>query len=456
MTRRNIMKKISVIGAALLALAACSRENVNTEPVGKEITLFASMPDTKAKVDDSGIFTWQEGDRIGVYVDGSSSPVPFTLTSGAGESIATFTGTVSGTLAGYAVYPYNSETTLSGTTLSVKLPNTADYNNQKVILTMLAKDVAEGSPITFTHLGGLVKVAYKEVPSNAAMFRFTTNKADKSVSGDRITGTATVDVSAAVPVLSAATGSSSENYNYTVNIPDANIAKGNMNFYVPLAPGSYPFHVSLRTSSYSVLSRTERARTSTYDIAAGELYLLPEITVPGIFTFENSTELSYYKLSGNAGALSVVANPAKDAVNPSATVLKDDMHSSGSTSGYFQFSSPWASGAGTTVTIKMYMGENEYYPYLQIGGDKQLPVKIDGVAVASESDCEAQLWGEGVNKWHLLEYSSDSFSALTQFHNALNYQFRPFSIAGGASAPAESSPTNTKIAYFDDFEMKQN
>lgn len=467
------MKKIAILGAALLAFAACSRENVNTEPVGKEITLCASMPDTKAKVDDSGIFTWQEGDKIGVFVVGSDTPVPFTLSEGAGETTAKFTGTVSDELAGYAVYPYDAATTLSGTTLSVNMTHLYDYNNMKASAVMLAKNVEEGSSFTFEQLGGLVKVVLNEVPSNAKYFRFI------STGATTVSGRSLVDVSKEGDELKLASPTGGEyGSRMSVTIPNDNTPKGKMSFYVPLAPGDYTFQIRFLTSGYKEINRVSKNRTTAYTIEKGKLYLLPEIRFPGLFTFENSDDIhSYYNVSNIVGKyanLSVTDNPSKDIVNSSDRALKLDLSGdASSTSGFFQFNNPWTSGSCSYITIKVFMGNNDYFPYLLVSNKRRLPVQIDGVAVEiddskpivddddarKEDGCKTLLWGENKNKWHLLRYDASDFDIDNFFGNVggakSTYQFRPLSVANADPAPAATSETNNKVVYYDDFELLQ-
>lgn len=69
---------------------------------------------------------WCEGDEFAL-LDGNGSRDRFVLTSGASESAAEFTGTISGTAPYYAVYPYSEDCSTDGKTLRFKLPQEQYY-----------------------------------------------------------------------------------------------------------------------------------------------------------------------------------------------------------------------------------------------------------------------------------------------------------------------------------------
>jgi len=123
------MKKIMLFAAACAALAACNKNIDSTTPKsdnpdafvkGQEVTLAVSAP-SSTKVSSSldattgdVSFKWETGDKIKVTVGTKSAE--FTLSSGAGESSATFKGKMPA----------------SGETFDVQYP-VADLTNQDLI-----------------------------------------------------------------------------------------------------------------------------------------------------------------------------------------------------------------------------------------------------------------------------------------------------------------------------------
>ena len=69
---------------------------------------------------------WSAGDEIAVFVDGDSEPSKFTLNSGEGTTVASFTGSRQGDEY-VAIYPYYMAGSMSGDTISLTLPQTQTY-----------------------------------------------------------------------------------------------------------------------------------------------------------------------------------------------------------------------------------------------------------------------------------------------------------------------------------------
>jgi len=125
------MKKIMLFAAACVALAACTKNIDTTTPEigkatsfekGQKVTFSVSAGDqTKATSSLDGTtgavdFKWETGDKIKVTVGSESAE--FTLKSGAGESTATFEGTMPG----------------DGTTFNVQFPaTTPDLSSQTYV-----------------------------------------------------------------------------------------------------------------------------------------------------------------------------------------------------------------------------------------------------------------------------------------------------------------------------------
>ena len=131
------MKKIfGVILYSLLLVSAtgCMFE-VLEEPVSPEaaVELTAVMevePDSKTVMSglEGGMYypLWAAGDEIAVFADGDRNPAKFTLTSGEGQTKASFSGNRSGSQY-YALYPYDETASVASDVLSLTLPQTQKY-----------------------------------------------------------------------------------------------------------------------------------------------------------------------------------------------------------------------------------------------------------------------------------------------------------------------------------------
>ena len=515
------MKKLVFLSIALsLVCASCTREVVDgiktvastedglvnedgtapdAEGAGEEgeeriVVLRMTIPEnlenpasggegSRSTVDDSGYFTWQAGDQIGVYREGNINPVRFNLIEGAGTRYGVFEAaySFSGKLTGYALYPYDWDSTLSGTTLTVHLPNTPDYNEGKAYLPMLATGVTEeeGADFSFKALGALLKFTYKEIPTQAARFRFTTKNVD-DVIGPVITGSANVDLTAANPVLGSASGAGDNQYRFTINMPAHNSPIGEMSFYVPLPPDeSYKFLISLRNSAYDILMGSQKMRASAYAVQQGKLHLMPVVTIPGVYTFEDGSIPENVTATGvqSAGYLKVVDNEFPVFTSSlGKKVLKADIHTtSHGTSGYFyiyftgngqngtvngkEYVTPGFLSNCSTFRVRFYHTATACYPRIRINDSNTgyRPARINGNDFTGSNATQANWtsWFK-TNDWNVLEWDASQFG-LTDFSTVTRFNFRPFSLWDGSNIPAEpASAAIPRIFYIDDFELVQN
>ena len=124
----RIMKKSLLFAAALLALAACTREMAVNAPEG-DLTLIAKAenPAGTRTVLEGGTFVfWEPGDEIAVSAGGKSGRFVGDLT--ATEASATFKGSLGEEAWAegmdlWAVYPYSSDAVFDGGTITTVLPS---------------------------------------------------------------------------------------------------------------------------------------------------------------------------------------------------------------------------------------------------------------------------------------------------------------------------------------------
>lgn len=125
------MKQWMYAGAMLCAVAmmtGCSQEELEggwAQSVDFELNAVVGS-DTRTSVDGSYNVNWSIGDAIYVYGTGASGTL--SLTSGAGQTTATFGGTMTGNKSDlqYAVYPASS---FSKSEMKVTLPANYELPN---------------------------------------------------------------------------------------------------------------------------------------------------------------------------------------------------------------------------------------------------------------------------------------------------------------------------------------
>ena len=190
--------------------------------------------------------------------------------------------------------------------------------------------------------------------------------------------------------------------------------------------------------------------------------------------FEAGTVIFPEGYDGNKNAnvfvCSIVDNPYPTDANPSDKVLVDDLSwNNGGTSGYVTIKIDadgeiisWADRKQyTKIAMKVYLGTNDYYPYLQIDlapTPKSLPSEINGEPFDAKNP-DAAAWKRLVktDDWNVFVYDlvngnyKDAFADVSEFGQI---QFRPLSAIDGSSAPAAIDPvTNTKKVWIDDIQF---
>ena len=166
------MKRV-VFLSVLFLLAACAREKeMVPAPEGPVLYAAFSTADTRTGF-DGDTYVWRTGDRIRVAaVDGSTIDYRYAGEDTAGE--AAFTPTSQSTSSvlfgegGFAIYPSlaASNCMLDGNTLTLNLKNNYSWSEGNVEAPMIAR-VREGEVLSFTHLGGLLKVTLSNIPVSA-------------------------------------------------------------------------------------------------------------------------------------------------------------------------------------------------------------------------------------------------------------------------------------------------
>ena len=155
--------------AAIVSFASCSSEDNNStienESAVKVMTFTATQEgdsqSTRAAIStsDSKVINWEEGDQISIF-DGTKNN-QFTLKNGAGTKSATFQGVAASAETYTAVYPYQSEATLSGTSVekvTLKATQNATANSFDKEAALMIAEGGDGNTLNFKNVVGYVKV----------------------------------------------------------------------------------------------------------------------------------------------------------------------------------------------------------------------------------------------------------------------------------------------------------
>lgn len=243
------------LAVATALLTGCNNE----DNLGTKVTngmLRATMESNasgmaRAGFDANGAFYWSEGDRLGVTMqDGNGYTTGFTaltlVEGGAGQATASFSGNMTGTIAGYAAYPYNDghavSTTNGTTTLTYNFPK--EYSYTKVDADYQTETKGKGnsynpamwgkienSNVALKHLGGVFCIKFAKLPvGNNLKLTFTADQ--------KIAGKYTVTLSGSEPELEATTAT--DDSEKTVSIAFGNTAQNTSGtFYIPVPTGNY-------------------------------------------------------------------------------------------------------------------------------------------------------------------------------------------------------------------------
>ena len=243
------------LAVATALLTGCNNE----DDFGTKVTngmLRATMESNasgmaRAGFDVNGAFYWSEGDRLGVTMqNGNDYTTGFTaltlVEGGAGQATASFSGNMTGTIAGYAAYPYNDghsvSTTSATTTLTYNFPKEYSYTKVDADYQTDTKGKGnsynpamwgkiENSNVALKHLGGVFCVKFAKLPvGNNLKLTFTADQ--------KIAGKYTVVLSGNEPKLEATI--TTDDSEKTVSIAFSNDDKNTSGtFYIPVPTGNY-------------------------------------------------------------------------------------------------------------------------------------------------------------------------------------------------------------------------
>lgn len=236
-------------------------------PYVLKVTVENAEADTRTQIGENGNLTWTEGDRIGVFVEGEESPVPFTF-NGMTGNVASFTGSLpAGGEVKAAYYPYHEEARLEGNTLDVLFPHSTEYTGYSSG-PMLGLPDGEGG-LYFKHLCGLLVVTVDPIPEGAEKIEIagTDFLNSEDLEGDfRV-----ADITAEEAVLEERVYYNNQDVAYTFNPEWGGQRK---TFYIPMPVAEHRIEVRLRDAKDNILW----SKRITTTIGRGSLLNTPEVT----------------------------------------------------------------------------------------------------------------------------------------------------------------------------------
>lgn len=282
-------------------LISCTEEPLqDTTPSELSFTaVFGDDISTKTGF-DSSVFEWRTGDRIRVALSGGKTldmryPGENTSASATFTQTETPAGTVIYGDGGFAIYPSLAESNcrVEASTLTLGLKSSYAWSEGNAEAPMISK-VIKGQSLSFSHLGGLLKVSLSNVPSSAAKLMVLTPGyvTSKNMPVQGWSGSFTEDK----PYVQAYAGEDG-----LIGVSFTPGTSSSMDFYVPLPVGpgvthTYPeIRIYLVDSAGSTISGTLRAAA---DVRIDRAHIKPmsEVAYPALKAPNTVTTLF-----GNAG-----------------------------------------------------------------------------------------------------------------------------------------------------------
>lgn len=303
------MKKVVLyISFIALVISGCTKELSHpkeSNTLGKsQITIYASINDTKTTVDGTGIFSWQDSEEISLvetdYYD--KGGIDFTLAdaeSGAFSGILT-----AGKSPVFAVSPKGilgdayeeSGDVLYDLTLPASYSDYVPGTSNAVMIGEPNGKSGDNYKFTFYQATALLKITYVNVPIG-------TKKLVLGSTETALTGKWTLDSTSEVYLSEAS--ASSKGYEVTLDLKDeVKIANLTLVFYVPVPVANYKdFVVELRDSGNSVITGTSKSKDGlNITLRAGDILPLPAISLTPVTAADAYSYTFTAKVYSSTGA----------------------------------------------------------------------------------------------------------------------------------------------------------
>lgn len=258
---------LAAIVISCLTSTYCSIKEKQSE--GGSVIALMETGKTRTSVTDEGAFTWSYGDKI--WLETTSGHIEGNLSSGSGTANAEFSfGYHFGEMTGKAVYPYNSGHSIEGDRLSIFLPSSYELGSSLSNTNAAMYGVNIGGRLNFSHLAGVMRFSFKNVPAGVDRFTITMDK--------KINGTFTSDLEASNPTIHTEDTAIASEKTVTLGF-DALEEVSDINLYVPLPIGRYSsLQLALYNGTRSVWTYSNEVSNS---ISRKTLKLMPVVSLGG-------------------------------------------------------------------------------------------------------------------------------------------------------------------------------
>lgn len=275
---------------AIVAVGCGKEQSVNIVPDTpekveaneKQVSIHASVKETKVLADNAGAFRWQNGDKITVV---TAADVIREFTTTDTDTEADFSGTIpdADNVGAYALYPASDNHVAVGDMLAFNLDAEVVWNPNTSNMPMLGK--ISGSSASFKAVGGVLKLVLYNIPAEADYLQFVANT-------KKITGAFDIDdASAANVVIETKTADNATEkellINFSSDYSDRKV------FYIPLPTGTIDgFTINLLDSGLNeIFSQPTKAGVNLV-VAANHLILGPALNcAKDVVLWEETFEL---------------------------------------------------------------------------------------------------------------------------------------------------------------------
>ena len=273
------MKKQVLLAVALLAAMACSREQ-QVQPRLVEWS-FNAKASTKGVINAQNEFSWEPGDKIGIWNAADESFVEFTSLAGKGVFSA-----MAPENARFLISAFHPASIAAGTG-SVNLPASYDSPDAATaLIPMHAPVQQDNNALVFRHVCALMQITVNHVTSDL-------NRVVIHSEGNALSGNFTLTTDSGNKVAQVKYGSGDITVNFTMD------QAGTLRFTIPVPVGAYSFSITLGgdanpealviSSSYALnFGRANLYRLTPFDYLT-ERYAIVGYDSMEIYTLENDS-----------------------------------------------------------------------------------------------------------------------------------------------------------------------
>jgi hypothetical protein len=243
--------KMMLAGALVVALASCGKENFLPEDQNgldnkgaQTVKLGIQMePGTKVVLSDENKFSWEKGDKIGIWIgdSGKDEAGGFQeceiVEEGSNKQVSV--NLAKGNRYNYAVYPYNGNHSYDIKTgsLIISLPDSyylSEVTDTKTPLPMVAINDKKSNVLTFYNVGGMLRLTVNNIPAS-------TKRLEIGFDGKKVCGDFTIESEVAPGKSTIATTEDPKNDIITITKDgsDETLGQTSLVLNIPLPLGEY-------------------------------------------------------------------------------------------------------------------------------------------------------------------------------------------------------------------------